>query len=203
MEQEEDVSLDLLLVICLGPLAVVLLVSYVVHWYQVLHLYCTYLDLISRVPAPRLSRGWSATGTGTGGTRAGRAGAGAGTPRPRPCSASGRWRTRGAASYCAITSIISIIYKLLVTLTLTRCPVPGLASCSTSRRWTARTGGRGCSSPQSSGRSSRSTEMSTETTDHTPTVEAIMIDLSICSSKLYSIVYTTTDLVFQRSGVIL
>ena len=39
MEEEEDVSLDLLLVICLGPLAVVLLVSYVVHWYQVRLLY--------------------------------------------------------------------------------------------------------------------------------------------------------------------
>merc|ERR1712024_252559 len=88
-----------------------------------------------------------------------------GTPRPRPCSASGRWRTRG------------------------------LVSCSTSQRWTARNGGRGCSSLQSSGRSSRSTEMSTETTDHTPTVETIIIELSIWSSKLYSIVYPTTDLV--------
>ena len=47
MEQEEDVSLDLLLVICLGPLAVVLLVSYVVHWYQVrlLYLYTPRPDL--------------------------------------------------------------------------------------------------------------------------------------------------------------
>ena len=43
MEQEEDVSLDLLLVICLGPLAVVLLVSYVVHWYQVL-LLCLHIQ---------------------------------------------------------------------------------------------------------------------------------------------------------------
>ena len=61
VEQEEDVSLDLLLVICLGPLAVVLLVSYVVHWYQVRpcvyisrpDLTCTRPQVIQRVERNR------------------------------------------------------------------------------------------------------------------------------------------------------